>query len=69
MDSHTPQDGDVIRLSPHENATRAEFVNSDGRIAWRLYDRHSKGILILEDEMKLLAKLINNALAEHKDGK
>ena len=69
MDLHIPRDGDVIRLSPHENATRAEFVDTGGRLAWRLYDRHGKGILILEDEMRLLAKLIINALAEHKDEK
>jgi len=69
MDLHIPRDGDVIRLSSHENAIKAEFVDSDGRLAWRLYDRHGKGILILEDEMRLLAKLINNALAEHKDEK
>ena len=69
MDTHIPQDGEVFKLSPHANATTAEFVDSSGRIAWRLYDRHGKGILLLEDEMRLLAKLINNALAEHKDEK
>jgi len=69
MDSHIPQDGEVFKLSSHENATTAEFVNTSGRKAWRLYDRHGKGILLLEDEMRLLAKLISNALAEQEDEK
>jgi len=63
MHTHTPQDGDTIKLSSGENAITAEFVNTNGRLAWRLYDRHGKGIMLTEDEMRLLGALIANALA------
>lgn len=64
MDNHVPYDGEVFKLSREEDATRAEFVNTNGRIAWRLYDRHGRGVLLTKDEMRLLSTLTNNALAD-----
>ncbi len=63
MQNHTPQDGEVFALSPGDNTIRAEFVDSDGRIAWRLYDRFGKGIMLTEEQMRLMACLIANGLA------
>lgn len=68
MHNHIPVDGEVFALSPDENATKAEFVSTRGRIAWRLYDRHGKGVLLTEEQMRLMGSLIANALAD-KDNK
>ena len=65
-----PEDGDVYALSNEENYIRAEFVESTGevgapsRIAWRLYDRHGKGILLTQKEMLRLCLLTNNYFKE-----
>lgn len=67
MHNHIPVDGDVFALSQEENATKAEFVNTNGRMAWRLYDRFGKGVLLTEEQMALLASLTTNALSNKED--
>jgi len=63
-DNKIPLDGEVYALSVGDNKTIAEFVNSNGRIGWRLYDRFGRGILLLEEEIRLLTKLSTTALNE-----
>jgi len=65
-DDKVPQDGEVYALSSIENNTRAEFVDTNGKIAWRLYDRFGRGVLLLEEEIRLLTKL-STAVLERKD--
>ena len=62
----TPHDGDVFALSDGDNYLRAEFVETlgvdgvDHKIAWRLYDRLGRGVLVTEGEIALLAVLTSN---------
>ena len=69
-----PEDGEVFALAEEENYIRAEFVESVGevgapnRIAWRLYDRHGKGILLSQKEMTRLCLLTNNYLKRDDAG-
>lgn len=71
--SKVPRDGEVYALSNGENSTRAEFVYTEGgegarsRVAWRLYDRFGKGILLTEVEMLALCQLTNNYIEDLHD--
>ena len=66
FNEHTPQDGETYALSNRPEHTRAEFVETKGsegaerRIAWRLYDRHGRGILLTDEELRNLAALQEN---------
>jgi hypothetical protein len=66
FDQHTPKDAEVFALSQREDYPRAEFVvtlGADGaehRVAWRIYDRHGKGLLLTDQEVRNLSKLQRN---------
>lgn len=64
MDHHDriPQDGEVYALGTGGNHLRAEFVNTNGRLAWRLYDRLGRGVLLTESELRILVRLSTNVL-------
>lgn len=64
--SHIPKDGDVFALSGRLGHTRAELVYTPGkdgaekRVAWRLYDRFGRGVLLTDNELQNLCKLMSN---------
>ena len=61
-----PMDGEVFLLSDGDYHVKAEFVDTKGsdgaerRVAWRLYDRLHRGVLITEAELKILCRLMSN---------
>ena len=57
-----PQDGEVFALNSGENRVYAEFLNTKGRIGWRIYDRFGRGVLITEEEIRKLVQLSIQAL-------
>lgn len=66
FNEHTPRDAEVYALSDRENYPRAEFVETKGeggaerRVAWRIYDRHGKGLLLTDEEVRNLGNLQRN---------
>jgi len=68
-----PLDGEVYALSSEPYSIRAEFVETEGtegaeaRIAWRLYDRHDRGILLTEEAINTLCTLTENYLSDRHD--
>lgn len=66
FDNKVPSDGEVYALSTGPNHTRAEFIatkggeGADSRVAWRLYDRLGRGILLTAEEVDRLCKLTKN---------
>lgn len=67
-----PLDGEVYALSDRTGYTRAEFVETpgdngaDGRIAWRLYDRLGRGVLLTGEEIENLCYLTRNYYGHNK---
>ena len=63
-------DGEVYALSSTDNPIRAEFVETLGdegaeeRIAWRLYDRFGRGVLLMINDISKLSMLTENYLEE-----
>ena len=57
-----PKDGEVFALNGGDNRVHAEFLNTNGRIGWRLYDRFGRGILLTEEEIRKLVILSVAAL-------
>ena len=57
-----PKDKEVFALNSIDNRVYAEFLNTNGRIGWRLYDRFGRGILITEEEIRKLVALSVSAL-------
>ena len=63
-------DGDSIKLIAHENSLVVEFVNTLGRgIAWRMYDRFGKGILLTHDQAEEFYKLLGDSLHPDYDNR
>ena len=61
--TYVPHDGDLHALKPNdEDTTRAEFVDTNGRRAWRLYNRVGYGVMITEPEMVVLRDLLTATL-------
>lgn len=66
INNKVPKNGEVFALSSEKGHTRAEFVDTPGknganrRIAWRLYDRFGRGVLLTEEELNILCKLMRN---------
>lgn len=64
--SHVPKDGELFALSARDGHTRGEFIatpgseGADRRVAWRLFDRYGRGILLTAEELKNLCSLMNN---------
>lgn len=59
-----PQDGEVYALNSGDNIVYAEFLSTNSRIGWRLYDRLGRGILLTEEEIRKLVMLSQTALNE-----
>ena len=62
FDDKIPQDGETFALSDEQDCIKAEFINSSGRICWRLCNRIGQGIMLTEDELRRLILLSNNYL-------
>lgn len=66
FNNKNPINGEVYALSNRPTHTRAEFVETPGsdgaeqRIAWRLYDRFGRGVLLTDEEIDNLCKLTRN---------
>ena len=56
-------DGDLIKLAEDENATRVELVRTPGRgIAWRMYDRFGRGILLTHEQAVAFLPILEESL-------
>ncbi len=55
-------DGDTFVISTGDNPIYAEFLDTNGRLGWRLVDRHGKGILLDRSAMERLSLLTQIAL-------
>lgn len=56
-------DGDMIKLAAHENSLIVEFVNTPDRgIAWRMYDRLGRGVLLTHDQAEEFYKVLGESL-------
>jgi hypothetical protein len=63
-------DGDMIKLAAHENSLVVEFVNTPGRgIAWRMYDRFGKGVLLTHEQAEEFYKLLGESLHPKYDSR
>lgn len=66
FNKHVPVDAEVYALSDREHYMRAEFVETKGqegaerRVAWRIYDRYGKGVLLTDEEVTNLGNLQRN---------
>lgn len=57
-------DGDVFNLCPGANPIYAEFLETNGRLGWRLVDKYGHGILLEATAMARFSVLIGIALKE-----
>lgn len=55
-------DGDLFNLSPGDNPIYAEFLDTRGRLGWRLVDKYGHGILLERSAMERLTVLMQVAL-------
>jgi len=68
-----PLDGEVYALSDKDGYLRAEFVETLGddgaeeRIAWRLYDRFGRWVLLTLEDITKICTLTNNYINKDKD--
>jgi len=66
LTNKVPKDGEVFALSDRGDTTRAEFIETSGaegahrKVAWRLYDRLGRGVVLTESEIVMLATLMKN---------
>lgn len=56
-------DGDLIKLSSCDNPLYIEFINTPGRgPAWRIYDRHGKGLLLNHEQAIVFKSFLDESL-------
>ena len=55
-------DGDSFLIRGGENPLFAEFLDTNGRMAFRLTDKHGSGILLEKDCIATLSVLLDTAL-------
>ena len=61
-------DGDTFKLGGREYTLYAEFLDTNGRLAFRITDRLGKGILVDNGSMERLHLLLHIALGYEQMG-
>ena len=64
----TLHDGDTFLLSGGPNPIYAEYLNTNGRLGWRIVDKYGKGILFEQSAMDRFSLLIQIALGQQAPG-